>query len=141
VLPAQNGKRDHLALFVFTAGEGVRERAEKAKNDGYYFRLQGPQGLRCSHSARASADSIREDRGPPRPTRRRGSTWVSRYAPASCNRDRPIEPRALKIPAPKGQTPTLTENVTSPFRALSRDVTSSSGETCHRVPTAPSPAT
>ena len=45
VLPAQNGKRDHLALFVFTAGEGVRERAEKAKNDGYYFRLQGPQGL------------------------------------------------------------------------------------------------
>jgi 5-methyltetrahydrofolate--homocysteine methyltransferase len=67
VLPAQNGKRDHLALFVFTAGEGVRERAEKAKNDGYYFRLQGPQGLRCSHSAHASADSIREDRGPPYP--------------------------------------------------------------------------
>ena len=45
VLPAQNGKRDHLALFVVTAGEGVRERSEKAKNDGYYFKSHGLQAL------------------------------------------------------------------------------------------------
>jgi 5-methyltetrahydrofolate--homocysteine methyltransferase len=43
VLPAQNGKRDHQALFVVTAGEGVRERAEKAKNEGYYFKSHGLQ--------------------------------------------------------------------------------------------------
>src|SRR5438477_3063398 len=35
VLPTQNGQRDHLALFVVTAGEGVRDRAENAKNGGY----------------------------------------------------------------------------------------------------------
>src|SRR5712691_7387225 len=32
VLPAQNSQRDQVALFVVTAGEGVRERSEKAKN-------------------------------------------------------------------------------------------------------------
>jgi len=37
VLPAQNGQRDHLALFVVTAGEGIRGRSEKEKNEGYYF--------------------------------------------------------------------------------------------------------
>ena len=31
ILPAQNGKRDHVALFVVTAGEGVRERSEKPR--------------------------------------------------------------------------------------------------------------
>jgi len=41
VLPAQNGRRDHLALFVVTAGEGVRSRSEKAKNEGYYFKSHG----------------------------------------------------------------------------------------------------
>jgi 5-methyltetrahydrofolate--homocysteine methyltransferase len=45
VLPTQNGKRDHLALFVVTAGEGVRERPEKAKNDGYYFKSHGLQAV------------------------------------------------------------------------------------------------
>ena len=29
-LPPQKGRRDHLALFVVTAGEGIRERSEKA---------------------------------------------------------------------------------------------------------------
>src|SRR6266576_3125838 len=45
LLPAQNGKRDHLALFVVTAGEGVRQRSEKAKNEGYYFLSHGLQAL------------------------------------------------------------------------------------------------
>ena len=45
VLPPQNGKRDHVALFVVTAGEGVRERSEKAKNEGYYFKSHGMQAL------------------------------------------------------------------------------------------------
>src|ERR1700675_1735330 len=44
ILPARDGKRDHLALFVVTAGEGVRERSEKAKNDGDYFKSHGFQG-------------------------------------------------------------------------------------------------
>jgi 5-methyltetrahydrofolate--homocysteine methyltransferase len=38
ILPPQNGECDHIALFVVTAGEGVRERSEKMKNDGYYFK-------------------------------------------------------------------------------------------------------
>jgi hypothetical protein len=33
-LASLDGKRDHVALFVMTAGEGVRERLEKAKNEG-----------------------------------------------------------------------------------------------------------
>ena len=31
VLPAQGGQRDHLALFVVTAGEGVRDRAREGE--------------------------------------------------------------------------------------------------------------
>src|SRR5262249_32481854 len=41
VLPVKEEKRDHFALFVVTAGEGVRERAEAAKNAGYYFLSHG----------------------------------------------------------------------------------------------------
>jgi 5-methyltetrahydrofolate--homocysteine methyltransferase len=70
ILPAQGGKRDHLALFVVTAGEGVRERSEKAKNDGYYFKSHGLQAL-AIESAEACAEwlhrRIREDWGFPDP--------------------------------------------------------------------------
>jgi 5-methyltetrahydrofolate--homocysteine methyltransferase len=45
VLPPLNGQRDHLALLVVTAGEGVRGRSEKAKNEGYYFKSHGLQAL------------------------------------------------------------------------------------------------
>jgi 5-methyltetrahydrofolate--homocysteine methyltransferase len=66
ILPARDGKRDHLALFVVTAGEGVRERSEKAKNDGYYFKSHGLQAL-AIESAEACAEwlhrRIREDWG------------------------------------------------------------------------------
>ena len=37
VLPANNGRRDHVALFVVSAGEGVRDRAERAKQEGFYY--------------------------------------------------------------------------------------------------------
>jgi 5-methyltetrahydrofolate--homocysteine methyltransferase len=70
VLPARNGKRDHVALFVVTAGEGIRERSEKAKNDGYYFKSHGLQAL-AIESAEACAEwlhrRIREDWGFPDP--------------------------------------------------------------------------
>jgi 5-methyltetrahydrofolate--homocysteine methyltransferase len=66
VLPPQNGQRDHVAFFVVTAGEGVRERGEKAKNDGYYFKSHGLQAL-AIESAEACAEwlhrRIREDWG------------------------------------------------------------------------------
>jgi 5-methyltetrahydrofolate--homocysteine methyltransferase len=70
ILPARDWKRDHLALFVVTAGEGVRERSEKAKNDGYYFKSHGLQAL-AIESAEACAEwlhrRIREDWGFPDP--------------------------------------------------------------------------
>jgi len=44
-LPKQNGQRDYVALFVVTASEGIRDRAEKAKNEGYYFKSHGLQAL------------------------------------------------------------------------------------------------
>jgi 5-methyltetrahydrofolate--homocysteine methyltransferase len=70
ILPPQKGQRDHLALFVVTAGEGVRERGEKAKNDGYYFKSHGLQAL-AIETAEACAEwlhrRIREDWGFPDP--------------------------------------------------------------------------
>jgi 5-methyltetrahydrofolate--homocysteine methyltransferase len=83
VLPPQNGKRDHVALFVVTAGEGVRERSEKAKNDGYYFKSHGMQAL-AIESAEACAEwlhrRIREDWGfPDPPEMTMAQRFTSRY--------------------------------------------------------------
>ena len=68
VLAPRDGKRDHVALFVTTAGEGVRQRSEKAKSEGYYFRSHGLQAL-AIESAEACAEwlhrRIREDWGFP----------------------------------------------------------------------------
>jgi 5-methyltetrahydrofolate--homocysteine methyltransferase len=70
ILPARDGKRDHVAIFVVTAGEGVRERSEAAKNAGYYFRSHGLQAL-AIETAEACAEwlhrRIREDWGFPDP--------------------------------------------------------------------------
>jgi len=70
ILPAGNGRRDHLALFVVTAGEGVRERSEKAKNEGHYFKSHGLQAL-AIETAEGCAEwlhrRIREDWGFPDP--------------------------------------------------------------------------
>jgi 5-methyltetrahydrofolate--homocysteine methyltransferase len=83
VLPPQSGKRDHVALFVVTAGEGVRERAEKAKNEGYYFKSHGMQAL-AIESAEACAEwlhrRIREDWGfPDPPEMTMAQRFTSRY--------------------------------------------------------------
>src|SRR5438128_983135 len=79
VLPAKDGKRDHVALFVVTAGEGVRERAEAAKNAGYYFLSHGLQAL-AIETAEACAEwlhrRIREDWGFPDPA---GITMAQRF--------------------------------------------------------------
>jgi 5-methyltetrahydrofolate--homocysteine methyltransferase len=83
VLPPQNGVRDHLALFVVTAGEGVRERGEKAKNEGYYFKSHGLQAL-AIETAEACAEwlhrRIREDWGfPDPPELTMAQRFTSRY--------------------------------------------------------------
>ena len=70
VLPARNGRRDHLVSFVVTAGEGVRERSEKAKKEGQYFKSHGLQAL-AIETAEGCAEwlhrRVREDWGFPDP--------------------------------------------------------------------------
>jgi 5-methyltetrahydrofolate--homocysteine methyltransferase len=83
VLPAKNGQRDHVAVFVVTAGEGVRERGEKAKNEGYYFKSHGLQSL-AIETAEACAEwlhrRIREDWGFPDPAHMTmAQRFTSRY--------------------------------------------------------------
>ena len=83
VLPAKGRERDHVALFVVTAGEGVRERSEKAKNSGYYFQSHGLQAL-AIESAEACAEwlhrRIREDWGfPDPPEMTMAERFTSRY--------------------------------------------------------------
>ena len=83
VLEPKDGKRDHVAVFVVTAGEGVRERGEKAKNEGFYFRSHGLQAL-AIESAEACAEwlhrRIREDWGFPDPAEMTmAQRFTSRY--------------------------------------------------------------
>jgi 5-methyltetrahydrofolate--homocysteine methyltransferase len=83
VLPPQNGKRDHVGVFVVTAGEGVRERAEKAKQDGYYFESHGLQAL-AIETAEGCAEwlhrRMREDWGfPDPPEMTMAQRFTSRY--------------------------------------------------------------
>ncbi|HYL64359.1 MAG TPA: methionine synthase [Candidatus Methylomirabilis sp.] len=83
LLAPKDGQRDHVALFVVTAGEGVRVRSEKAKNEGYYFKSHALQAL-AIESAEACAEwlhrRIREDWGfadPPEMTM--AQRFTSRY--------------------------------------------------------------
>jgi 5-methyltetrahydrofolate--homocysteine methyltransferase len=83
VLPPLDGKRDHIALFIVTAGEGVRERSERAKNEGYYFKSHGMQAL-AIESAEGCAEwlhrRIREDWGfPDPPELTMAQRFTSRY--------------------------------------------------------------
>jgi 5-methyltetrahydrofolate--homocysteine methyltransferase len=79
--PEESGPpiRDHLALFVVTAGSGVRERSEEAKAAGRYFFSHGLQVL-AIESAEACAEwlhrRIREDWGFPDPP---GMTMADRF--------------------------------------------------------------
>jgi 5-methyltetrahydrofolate--homocysteine methyltransferase len=69
-LPSRDGRRDSVALFVVTAGEGIRARSEEAKNAGFYFRSHGLQAL-ALETAEATAEwlhrRLREDWGFPDP--------------------------------------------------------------------------
>jgi 5-methyltetrahydrofolate--homocysteine methyltransferase len=55
VLPADGGRRDHVALFVTTAGAGIRERAEQLKTEGQYLRSHVLQAL-ALETAEAAAE-------------------------------------------------------------------------------------
>jgi 5-methyltetrahydrofolate--homocysteine methyltransferase len=81
--PDAGGRRDHLALFVVTAGHGVRERAEEAKNAGEYLKAHGLQAL-AIETAEGCAEwlhrRIREDWGfPDPPTTTMHDRFTSRY--------------------------------------------------------------
>jgi 5-methyltetrahydrofolate--homocysteine methyltransferase len=70
ILDPQAGRRDHLALFVVTAGAGIRERSEQWKQAGDFFKAHAIQAL-AIESAEACAEwlhrRIREDWGFPDP--------------------------------------------------------------------------
>jgi 5-methyltetrahydrofolate--homocysteine methyltransferase len=83
VLAPQGKQRDHVALFVVTAGAGIREKSEAAKAEGRYLFSHGLQAL-AIESAEACAEylhrRIREDWGfPDSPTLTMPDRFTSRY--------------------------------------------------------------
>jgi len=70
ILEPANGSRDHLAIFVVTAGAGIREKAEAAKQAGQYLKAHALQAL-AIETAEGCAEwlhrRIREDWGIPDP--------------------------------------------------------------------------
>ena len=83
VLEPQGTRRDYLALFVVTAGAGIREKSEAAKSEGRYLFSHGLQAL-AIESAEACAEwlhrRIREDWGfPDPPTMTMQDRFTSRY--------------------------------------------------------------
>jgi 5-methyltetrahydrofolate--homocysteine methyltransferase len=83
VLDPQNGRRDHIALFVVSAGEGVREKAEAAKGAGEFFKAHAIQAL-AIETAEGCAEYVhrrlREDWGfPDSPSLTMQERFTSRY--------------------------------------------------------------
>jgi 5-methyltetrahydrofolate--homocysteine methyltransferase len=83
ILDAEEGRRDHLAIFVVTAGAGVREEAERAKQAGEFFKTHALQAL-AIETAEGCAEwlhrRIREDWGfPDSPTMTMQERFTSRY--------------------------------------------------------------
>jgi 5-methyltetrahydrofolate--homocysteine methyltransferase len=83
ILDPEDGRRDHLALFVVTAGECVRERAEQWKQEGQYFKSIAIQAL-ATETAEGTAEwlhrRIREDWGfPDPPTMTMHDRFTSKY--------------------------------------------------------------
>jgi 5-methyltetrahydrofolate--homocysteine methyltransferase len=70
VMPAANGVRDSVGMFVVTAGQGVREKAEEYKAAGEYLKMHAFQAL-ALETAEACAEwlhrRLREDSGSPDP--------------------------------------------------------------------------
>lgn len=71
VLDPVNGRRDHIALFVVTAGEGVMEHSKAAKDKGEFLKAHAIQAL-AIETAEACAEwlhrRIREEWGFPDPS-------------------------------------------------------------------------
>ena len=83
ILDADEGKRDHLVLFVVTAGERIREESERAKHAAEYFKAHALQAL-AIETAEGCAEwlhrRIREDWGfPDPPTMTMQERFTSRY--------------------------------------------------------------
>jgi 5-methyltetrahydrofolate--homocysteine methyltransferase len=83
ILDAEEGRRDHLALFVVTAGAGIREASERAKEAGEFFKAHALQAL-AIETAEGCAEwlhrRIREDWGfPDPPTMTMQERFTSRY--------------------------------------------------------------
>ena len=83
VLDGEAGRRDHIALFVVTAGECVRSHAEEAKQRGEFLMAHALQAL-AIESAEGCAEwlhrRIREDWGfPDPPTMTMQERFTSRY--------------------------------------------------------------
>jgi 5-methyltetrahydrofolate--homocysteine methyltransferase len=83
ILESEDGRRDHLALFVVTAGACVRERAEEWKQSGEYFKSIAIQALATETAEGASEylhRRIREDWGfPDPPTLTMHDRFTSKY--------------------------------------------------------------
>jgi 5-methyltetrahydrofolate--homocysteine methyltransferase len=83
ILDPEDGRRDHLALFVVTAGAGIRAKAEEWKQAGEYFKSHALQAL-AIETAEGCAEwlhrRIREDWGfPDPPTMTMQERFTSRY--------------------------------------------------------------
>jgi 5-methyltetrahydrofolate--homocysteine methyltransferase len=83
ILPAEEGRRDHLALFVVSAGACVRERSEEWKKAGEFFKAHAIQAL-ALETAEGTAEwlhrRIREDWGfPDPPTTAMHDRFTSKY--------------------------------------------------------------
>jgi 5-methyltetrahydrofolate--homocysteine methyltransferase len=83
ILDPADGHRDHLAMFVVTAGEGVMAHSEEAKQEGQFFKAHAIQAL-AIETAEACAEwlhrRIREDWGfPDPPSMTMQERFTSRY--------------------------------------------------------------
>jgi len=83
ILGGEDGKRDHLALMVVTAGARVREKSEEWKKAGAFFKAHAIQAL-AIETAEATAEwlhrRIREDWGfPDAPTVTMHDRFTSKY--------------------------------------------------------------
>ena len=83
VLDPVDSRRDHIALFVVTAGECIRERAEEWKQQGEYFKSIAIQAL-ATETAEGTAEwlhrRIREDWGfPDAPTTTMHDRFTGKY--------------------------------------------------------------
>jgi 5-methyltetrahydrofolate--homocysteine methyltransferase len=83
ILEPEDGRRDHLALFVVTAGACVREKSEAWKQAGQFFKAHAIQAL-AIETAEGAAEwlhrRIREDWGfPDPPTLTMHDRFTSKY--------------------------------------------------------------